>query len=162
MHGGSVIGLLRLLPGWAYGVISLALAGALAASHRYAYEAGADNREAHVQNKYLKDYTESLQAARDKEQSLQAKARKAEHDFSTRKNRILADAAASRRESDGLRNELASIRTSLPAQSLAASRGIADALAELFGACTERYLRVAEQADALQNERDTLIQAWPK
>jgi hypothetical protein len=135
---------------------------ALAASHWYAYESGADNREAHVQNQYLKDYTVNLQAARDKERSLQAQLKKAQDGYVSRQSVLLADGVRARADAARLRDELSDIQRRLPSLTEQAVRRYTAALGIVFGQCTERLGTLAEDAGRVHNAAVTLDQAWPQ
>ena len=73
-----------------------------------------------------------------------------------------AAAAAARRTADGLRDTLYDFRASLPNASTATVIARADTAAELLGTCADEYRSVAEAADRIASDRQTLIDAWPK
>ncbi len=79
-----------------------------------------------------------------------------------RETKLRADAAAARRTADGLRLTLYDFRASLPGASTAALIARADTAAELLGTCADEYRSVAEAADRIASDRQTLIDAWPK
>jgi hypothetical protein len=142
--------------------MGLILVSGLIGTHWYAYESGADNREAHVQNKYLKDYTENLQAARDKERSLQAQLKKAQDGYVSRQSVLLADGVRLRADASRLRDELSAIQRSLPSLTEQAVRQYAATAGDVFGACVQEYRDLAEVADRLSNEKQLILEAWPQ
>ena len=73
-----------------------------------------------------------------------------------------AAAAAARRTADGLRGTLYEFRASLPNAAPATVIARADSAAELLGTCADEYRSVAEAADRIASDRQTLIDAWPK
>ena len=79
-----------------------------------------------------------------------------------RETKLRADAATARRTADGLRGTLYEFRASLPNASTATVIARADTAAELLGACADEYRSVAEAADRIASDRQTLIDAWPK
>ena len=76
------------------------------------------------------------------------------------KNAAAADSA--RRTVDGLRGTLYEFRASLPNASSSALIARADTAAELLGVCADEYRSVAEAADRIASDRQTLIEAWPR
>jgi hypothetical protein len=141
---------------------ALAIGILLTASHWYAYDSGGDNREAHVQNKYLKDYTENLQAARDEDARLRQQLKDAQDGHVQRENRLLADARNARGVSSGLRDELNAFQRSLPTLTDQAVRRYSAALGIVFNECQEKYGTLAEDAGRSWNSATTLDEAWPK
>ena len=79
-----------------------------------------------------------------------------------RETKLRADADTARRTVDGLRGTLYEFRASLPNASTSALIARADTAAELLGACADEYRSVAEAADRIASDRQTLIEAWPK
>lgn len=71
-------------------------------------------------------------------------------------------AAGARAERDGLRDELAAIRKSLPNLADDAVRERADTLANVLGHCSREYQSLAERADRHASDVKTLSDAWPK
>ena len=86
----------------------------------------------------------------------------ARNEATKREQDLRRSAAGARAAADGLRDELAAIRQSLPGLADDAVRQRADTLAELFGACTARYGDVAEAAQRHANDSLMLQEAWPK
>lgn len=73
-----------------------------------------------------------------------------------------AAAKRARAQSDSLRNDLTAIRAKLPGLTRDAVNKYADAASAVFGECSRRYQELAETADRIASERQTLIDAWPK
>lgn len=73
--------------------------------------------------------------------------------------RVAAD--RTRRERDGLRDELAASRANLPNLTQPAIVQYAGALTDVLGQCLREYQELAQTADGLNNDRVTLRQAWP-
>jgi seryl-tRNA synthetase len=102
------------------------------------------------------------QAARAREQALQAKVTKAQDDSKLRETKLSADAAAARRAVSGLRDDLAAIRASLPNLARDAIERYADTASVVFQECADQYSALAAKVDAINSERQTLIDAWPR
>ncbi|QJC56145.1 hypothetical protein HC248_01431 [Polaromonas vacuolata] len=102
------------------------------------------------------------QAARAREQALQAKVTKAQDDAKARETKLAADAAGARAATRGLRDDLAAIRSTLPGLADDAVRRYADASSIVFAECADRYSELATKADAIASERRALIEAWPR
>lgn len=86
----------------------------------------------------------------------------ARNDAVKRETILRRDAAGARNELDGLRDELAAIRQSLPDLADDAVRQRADTLAKLFGECAREYQELAERADRHASDVQTMMNAWPK
>lgn len=143
-------------------MIALVLVGGLVGSHWVAYQAGDDygrNAVTLVQrNKDLANLTE----ARNQEQKHQAQLEVALKEANEREAKYRDDAALSRRSVDRLHNSIDAIQQSIPGLTDAAVRRYADAASVVFKECADRYRALAEQADRLDNDRQTLEAAWPK
>ena len=79
-----------------------------------------------------------------------------------RETQFKADAGRAAATADGLRGTLYEFRASLPNAAPATVIARADSVAELLGACADEYRSVAEAADRIASDRQTLIDAWPK
>ena len=86
----------------------------------------------------------------------------ARNDVVKREQVLRRDAAGARQSADGLSDELAELRRRLPKLTADACRQRADALADVFGQCAAEYRSLAETADRLASDRQTLMEAWPK
>jgi hypothetical protein len=127
-----------------------------------AYEAGADHRENALKAQSAQDAAAAELAARVKEQDLHYQLQEAQNAAKKRERKLLADAAGARGELDRLRDDLATIRHQLPSLAEAAVRGYADTASVVLRECASRYAEMAATADALDNDRQTLIEAWPR
>lgn len=101
-------------------------------------------------------------AARAKETEWNTHLQEARNAATIRERTMRADAARARHSADRLRDELATIRRDLPGLAADAVRVRADTLATILGHCTTEYRNVAESADRLANDRQLLIEAWPR
>lgn len=64
--------------------------------------------------------------------------------------------------SNSLRNQLTSIRRSLPSLTEQAVRKYADTASTILGDCQSKYQELAARADGLSSDLQTLIEAWPQ
>ena len=104
----------------------------------------------------------ATEAARAREQQLQATVTKAQNDAQKRQKILAADAGRARAVADGLRDDLAAARGRIPALTRAAVNQYADTASIVFEQCVREYSEVARQADAIANDRQALIDAWPR
>lgn len=102
------------------------------------------------------------ETARLKERAMSKQVEEARNAATKRETKLRNDATTARKSADGLRDELADIRRQLPDLAADAARQRADTLAQLFRACAAAFGDVAEDADRIASERQTLIEAWPK
>ena len=79
-----------------------------------------------------------------------------------RETQFKTDAGRAAATADGLRGTLYEFRASLPNAAPATVIARADSVAELLGACADEYRSVAEAADRIASDRQTLIDAWPR
>lgn len=88
-------------------------------------------------------------------------AQNAQRQAAARAEQARRDAAAARGAADGLRDDLATaLRTN--SYSLAACNDGAAIVADVLQRCTGAYRDLAQTADRLDNDRRTLMDAWPK
>jgi hypothetical protein len=113
-------------------------------------------------SEYTTQALKADQAARQREQALQAQVTKAQDEAKKRETKLSADAATARLINDGLRDDVAAIRNSLPGLARDAVNRYADAASVVFAECADRYSELAAKADAIASERQTLIDAWPR
>lgn len=99
---------------------------------------------------------------RAKELSYQQKVIEAQNANQDRIKKLQTIIANTRSESDGLRNDLATINSRLSTASEDAIIKFTRTTTELLAECTERYSSMAWKADVIWSERQTLIDAWPK
>jgi hypothetical protein len=142
------------------------LAGGLIAALVLGYFAWADHigdtREATVRAEYTAAALVASEAARAKEAGWQTQLTKAQNEATKRQTKLAADAAALRTERNGLRDDLAAVRASLPGLTADSIAELAIVSGELLSECSDRYQGVSAEADALWADRQTLIEAWPK
>jgi hypothetical protein len=99
--------------------------------------------------------------ARRLEQRRQDRADEAARLAAAREDRIRADAARARSESDGLRDTLDAVERA-SAQSFDAARKSVAALRDVFEQCSREYQSLAETADRHASDSLKLQQAWPQ
>ncbi|ACO74735.1 hypothetical protein LHK_01751 [Laribacter hongkongensis HLHK9] len=99
--------------------------------------------------------------ARAAESAMREQIMTAQEDAAEREKRMVADAAAAGRATDGLRGEIASLRRGLSAATAEANRRTADAALDVFQQCADEYRAVAQAADQHASDAVTLDQAWP-
>jgi hypothetical protein len=142
------------------------LYGGLIAALVLGYFAWADHvgdvREAKVRAEYTAIELIATQTARATEQAWQAQLTKAQDEATKRQTKLAADAAALRTERNGLRDDLAAVRASVPGLTADSIAELAIVSGELLSECSDRYQGVSAEADALWADRQTLIEAWPK
>lgn len=117
-------------------------------------------------NEVRAEYAEKLQEA--KEQAAQREALlRAQVDLATkggneREQTIKTLATAAGNASLGLRDTTKNISNSLSSFSADALRSVASAYGDVLGECQTRRGSLAEEAERLNSEKRTLIEAWPK
>lgn len=77
-------------------------------------------------------------------------------------NKISADAAAARTQSDGLRRDIAAVRSVLPSLAADAVRQYAATATDVLGECADRYTDMAAKAQGHASDSLMYQQAWPK
>lgn len=105
---------------------------------------------------------QASEAARAVEKALKAKVEKAQNDANKRETKLAADAATARLVNDGLRDDLAAVRASLPDLTRDAVNRYAETASLVFEQCSRRYSDMAANADRFASDRQTLIESWPK
>ena len=145
--------------------LALALALALVGINFVSYRAGKANVQARWNIDKLvvaEAVLRATNAARAKEQELQATVTKAQNDAQKRQKILAADAGRARDVADSVRDELTAVRASLPGFTRAAVDSYATAATIVFEQCSRRYSDLAAVTDGLASDRQTLIEAWPK
>ena len=102
------------------------------------------------------------EAARAKESAWQTQLKKAQDEATKRQTKLAVDAAAARGAADSLRDDLRAVRASLPGLTREAVDRYADTASLVFADCARSYSGLAQDADRLATERQTLIDSWPK
>ena len=140
------------------------LAGlALAAASTWQVQAWRyDAQISSIQAKHASESARAEAATRAQEASFNQRLQDAQNAATKRETKLRADADAARRTVDGLRGTLYNFRASLPNAAHATVIARADTAAELLGTCADEYRSVAEAADRIASDRQTLIDAWPK
>lgn len=147
-----------------YTHLASAIAGAVLASIT-AWQVQAwryDGQIASIHAQHAEAAAKAQSDARATEKALSDKLQEAQNNATKRENKLRNDAAAARRTADGLRDTIYSIRADLPSYSQSAAAKAADTAAELLGVCADEYRSVAEAADRIASDRQTLIEAWPR
>ncbi len=97
--------------------------------------------------------TTTLKWQKEKDDAIEAARKRAET--------AAANAAAARRERNGLRDELAKARLRLPSASHTACTEYAAAASGLLDQCAAAYQELGEQADGHASDVRLMIEAWP-
>jgi hypothetical protein len=79
-----------------------------------------------------------------------------------REETIRSLAATSAAAAGGLRDAIAKINRAVPDYSIDALRALTGTYGQLLEECSGRRREVAEEAERLNSEKRTLIEAWPK
>lgn len=111
---------------------------------------------------YINQSLAASESARIREKQLQTKVEEARNAAAIREKTLLADAGRARLAADRLRDEIDAARVILPGLTRAAVERYADAASVVFDKCVREYQGLAEQADRLVNDRQTLIDPWPR
>ena len=102
-------------------------------------------KAAQVQERIQQDQlTKATNAAKLREESLQ----------------VAIDAAV--RSSNGLRQQITSLRAGIPGLNREAVDRYADTASAVFLSCVKEYTELAATADRIDSDKQTLIQAWPR
>ncbi len=146
---------------WRYG-LAIGLLAALGVWHLADKSKAVDNAVEIVRAEYIAAALAASESARSREKQLQTKVQEAKNAAITREKTLLADADRSRLAADRLRDDLATARVILPSLTRAAVDRYADTASVVFDQCVNEYRSLAAQADTLANDRQTLIDAWPR
>lgn len=87
---------------------------------------------------------------------------KAQNDARTRENTLRADAADARGAANRLRKQLADNHQQMPSLTQSAVVQRADTYADVLSACVGEYQQLAEEADRHVNDKQMMLDAWPK
>lgn len=139
------------------GILALSAAGVLYyGSTRY--DAGYEARN----SLQVKADLLAQEKARETEQDWQKRLREAQNAAKKRESKLQDDANAASGAASSLRQQLTKLRSDLPKLTRAAIDSYADAASVVFSECTAEYTEMARKADAIDNDRQTLEDAWPK
>lgn len=154
--------MIALLSGlWRYGLV-FGLLAALGVWHLADKSRAVDDAVELVRAEYINQALAASESARAKERALNLSVERAKDDALKREKILLADADRADATAGRLRDDIARIRASLPGLTDAAVRRYADAASVVFGQCVSEYRSLAAQADRLANDRQTMIDAWPR
>lgn len=143
-------------------IAAVVLVAGLVGSHWFAYQAGNTYGRNAVSLAEREEDIKSLNQARAQEQKYQARLELAVKEAHEREAIYRNDADAAERAAGRLRNTVSAIQRSIPDLTDQAVRRYADAASVVFQECTDRYRTLAEQADRIDSDRQTLEAAWPK
>lgn len=127
-----------------------------------AWEAGGDHRENALRAQYADAAAAAELIARAKEQAMHYQLQEAQDAAKVRERNLLSAAAGARGQLDRLRDTLATRRQQLPDLPETTLRHHADTASVLLRDCAERYTALAETTDRIDNDRQTLMEAWPR
>lgn len=139
-------------------VIALGSFGAAWKTQEWRYESNI----AEINQRHADESDKARTEALEKERSFNDQLRKAQDEATQREANLRAAADTSRRSADGLRLTLEKLRASNATATPATVIARADTTADLLGACVSEYRAVAEAADRIASDRQTLIDAWPR
>lgn len=111
---------------------------------------------------YQQKLADAKDAARLREQALNAQLQEARNAGAQRDQVLQAAAAATVAASGSLRDTLTHLRSGLPGASAASLAHTADTLAAVLSECQDQYRDVAAKADRHANDARTLTEAWPR
>lgn len=114
-----------------------------------------------VQARWDKQTADNKVAAAAQEAAWQARLQAATSDGAKREETIRSLAANAAAASGGMRDTIARIDRAVPDYSANALRALARTYGELLAECQGRRTEVAEEAERLNSEKRTLIEAWP-
>ena len=146
---------------WRYGLFAGFLL-ALGVWHLADKSKAVDNALELMRGEYIAAALVASESARQKEIALNLSVESAKNAAAIREKTLLDDAGRSRLAADRLRDDLATARVILPGLTRAAVERYADAASIVFNQCVNEYRDMAAQADQLANDRQTLIDAWPR
>jgi hypothetical protein len=146
---------------WRYGLFAGFLL-ALGVWHLADKSKAVDDALELMRGEYIVAALVASESARQKEIALNLSVESAKNAAAIREKTLLADAGRSRAAADRLRDDLATARVILPGLTRAAVERYADDASIVFNQCVNEYRDMAAQADQLANDRQTLIDAWPR
>lgn len=156
--------LLRLAP---YKLaFEIAIFGAFAAAVLYGAHMGLEHERDigrnEVRAEYAKQLADAKDAARQREQQLQSQVNEANQHAQERDQTIQALAARAGMSTNSLRDTIAAIGGSMSSATADALRNTARTYGDILAECAARRGELAVTAEKLNNEKRTLIEAWPK
>lgn len=146
-------------------LIEVAIIGSLALGGVVKVHRAIENHDERVRNEVRAEYAQKLaetkDAARQRETELRTQRDDAINKGNEREQTIRSLAASNGAAAVGLRDTVASISNSMSSYSADTLRSLASAYGVVFAECAERRAGLAEEAERLNSEKQTLIEAWP-
>lgn len=136
-------------------------AGATIGIHQF-LEHERDIGRQEVRAEYAKQLAEVKDAARQRETELTAQRDKAIENANTRDETIRTLAARAGVPINGLRDTIAAIGNSVSSATAEALRATARTYGDVLTECSARRGELAVEAEKLNSEKRTLIEAWPQ
>lgn len=115
-----------------------------------------------LQTQLAENRAEFQKQAREKEKEYAEQLRIANENASKRENNLRISANRASNAANRLRNELDALRKDLPGLSKDACCKRAESVSIILGYCINEYRVMGEDAGRVENERQKLIDAWPK
>lgn len=144
----------------------IAILGALVAGVAYGghclLEHERDIGRNEIRAQWDKQIADDKEAARIRSAELQAQRDAAVTEGTKRDETIRTLAVSSAAATGSLRDAIAKINSAVPNYSADALRALASAYGDVLAECQGRRTEVAEEAERLNSEKRTLIEAWPK
>lgn len=137
------------------------ICGAFFGAHHYIQSERAEERKI-VVGEYEKKLQEQKDLAEQERKLMQGQVDLATKGGKEREDTIRNLAAANTAAATGLRDTARAISGSLSGLSGDALRSLAGAYGNILGECQGRRNGLAEEAERLNSEKRTLIEAWPK
>jgi hypothetical protein len=117
-------------------------------------------------NEVRAEYAEKLREAKDaaqlREKELTAQRDDAINKGNEREQTIRSLAAVNSNATQRMRDTVASVSNSLSSLSIDALRSLSSTYGDIYTKCDGERSRLAEEAERLNSEKQTLIQAWPQ
>jgi hypothetical protein len=136
-------------------------AGAVYEAHQF-LEHERDIGRNEVRAEYVKQLADAKDAARLREQQLQSQVNEANQHAQERDQTIQALAARTGVSTNGLRDTIAAIGSSMSGATADALRNTARTYGDVLAECAARRGELAITAERLNSEKRTLIEAWPQ
>lgn len=163
----ALLAMFRIVPAWCYALLLfVVLAGAAAV---YEHETGITKGRAIVQAQWdaaklvQAEAAQKAEAAnRATESRLKTQVIEAQNENQNRIKKLQLAATAARTESDGLRDDLAAVRSQLPSLAADAVRQYAATATDVLNDCQRNYQELAAKADGHASDALMYQQAWPK
>lgn len=142
-------------------VIGALVAGAVVGVHEF-LEHERDIGRNEVQTRWDKQIAADKLAAAAQTADWQARLQAATTEGEKRNETIRSLAASAAAATGGLRDTIVRVDRAVPDYSADALRALTSTYGQLLAECQGRRTEVAEEAERLNSEKRTLIEAWPK